>query len=45
MDKYGKNGGLVFSAFFMGETGDPVIAHKNLVVQEEAYTYGHHYYR
>jgi hypothetical protein len=45
MDEYGKNGGLVFAAFIMGALDDTGVAHKNQALQEEAYTYGHNFYK
>jgi hypothetical protein len=45
MDEYGKNGGLVFAAYIMGALDDVEIGRKNLVLQEEGYTYGHNYYK
>jgi hypothetical protein len=45
MDKYGKNGGFLFMSFLMGAIGDEAIAHKNFVLMEEGYVYGHNYYK
>jgi hypothetical protein len=45
MDKYGKNGGYQIGANFMGATGDQKIAAKNKIVRDEAYVYGHNYYK
>jgi hypothetical protein len=46
MDKYGKNGGFQFSGYISGGVGDPAtMGQKNLVIAEEAYTYGHKFYK
>jgi hypothetical protein len=45
MDEYGQNGGLIFAAFIMGAIGDQEVARKNMVLQEEGYTYGHKFYK
>jgi hypothetical protein len=45
MDKYGKNGGLQISAGFIGATGDQKAVAKSKIVREEAYIYGHNFYK
>jgi hypothetical protein len=45
MDEYGKNGGVLFAAFIMGEAGDKEVARRNLILQDETNTNGHNYYK
>jgi hypothetical protein len=45
MDKYGQNGGLQMSAGFIGATGDKRAVEKSKIVREEAYIYGHSFYK
>jgi hypothetical protein len=45
MNKYGKNGGIMMGAAIMVAAGDEKTIHKNQVLKEEAYTYGHNFYK
>jgi hypothetical protein len=45
MDEYGQNGGLQIIAGFMGAAGDTNAARKAKVLREEAYVYGHNFYK
>jgi hypothetical protein len=49
MDEYGQNGGIVIGASFMVPSGDEekakIIGHKNQVLREEIYIYGHTFYK
>jgi hypothetical protein len=45
MDQYGQNGGFQIGAGFMVATGDTKAAAKNKITREEAYIYGHTFYK